>query len=155
MNDDEERALRDLDAVPRYALDDIFVLPEDLASDEMVLHWYDSMTNELRREAQGVPMKSGQYTLMERIAYAYAYMRYQERHNPDMSIRDRTELRKNWQEPLAEFNRLLEKHNDKLMTEMLVQVQGILKDELSIITNREERNALRRRLAERFANIDL
>lgn len=151
----EEIDIRDLDAPPVNPLDSIFVLPAHIAEDPQIRGWYDEMTTQLRREAQGIPMKSGQYTLMERVAYFYANMRYQELHNPDMTERQRQSNINNWQSALDQFNRLLEKHNDKVVNEMLLKVQEILKEALPIISDPKERANLRRRLHEDFASIDL
>lgn len=153
MSDNTE--IRDLDAPPVNPLDSIFVLPDHLASDHQILEWYEEMVSQLRREAQGVPMKSGQYTLMERIAFFYANMRYQEFHHPEMSDRQRQANIDNWQKALDQFNRLLEKHNDKVVNEMLIKVHDILMNALPIVTDDKERANLRRHLQEQFANIDM
>lgn len=144
-----------LDAPPADALESIFVLPDEIAADARIRGWYEEMVTRLRREAQGVPMKTAQYTLMERIAYFYANMRWREFTHPDMSLRERKENNLAWLQMLDMFNRMLEKHNDKLMTEMLLKVQNILKDRLSMISDPSERQALRRAYQEDFANIDL
>lgn len=148
---DAEQTLRDLDAPPANGLDGIFVLPENIASDARILGWYNEMVTQLRREAAGIPMKAAQYTLMERIAFMYANMRHQEFTNPEMSDRQRQANIDAWQKMLDQFNRLLEKHNDKVVSEMMVKVMNILKERLAIVTDPVERQALRRALAEDFA----
>jgi len=152
---EETDALRDLDAAPANPLDGIFVLPGHIAADPLIQGWYDEMVRQLRREAEGIPMKAAQFTLMERIAYFYANMRYQELNDPDMSDRQRQANISTWQTMLDQFNRLLEKHNDKLMNEMVLKVQEILKNRLALISDPSERAALRRAYAEDFANLDL
>lgn len=144
-----------LDAPPANPLESIFVLPEEVAADTRILGWYNEMVRQLRQEAAGIPMKAAQYTLMERIAFFYANMRYQEFNNPSMSAREKLQNIAAWQTMLDQFNRLLEKHNDKVMTEMLVTVQNILKDRLKLVSDPTERQALRRAYQEDFANIDL
>lgn len=153
MSDEVE--LRDLDAPPVNGLESIFVLPDHIASDARILGWYNEMTEQLRREAQGVPMQAAQYLLMERIAYTYANMRYQEFTNPDLSDRARQANQDAWQKMIDQFNRLLEKHNDKVVNEMLVKVQDILKTRLPLVSDPAERAALRRALGEDFAAMDL
>lgn len=153
MNEDID--ISNLDAPPVNALEDIFVLPEHIAQNERIAGWYTEMVAQLLREAQGLPMKAAQYALMERIAYTYANMRYQEFTNPDLSERQRQANVDSWQKMLDQFNRLLEKHNDKLMTEMLVKVQDILKNRLPLISDSAERQALRRALGEDFAAMNL
>lgn len=144
-----------LDEAPVDALEDIFVLPEDIQSDARIVRWHTEMVERLKREAQGVPMKTAQYTLMERISFFYAYMRYQELHNPDMSSREKMANMTAWQSMLDMFNRMLEKHNDKVLRETILEVQAILKDALPIVSDTKERADLRRHLGERFANIGL
>lgn len=154
MNE-EELTVNPLDDAPADAMEDIFTLPEEIASDERILRWYEEMVTRLRREAQGVPMKTAQYTLMERIAFFYANMRYQEFHNENMTTREKMQNIQAWQSMLEMFNRMLEKHNDKLVREMLIKVQQILKDSLPIVGDATDRTNLRRKLQEEFANIDL
>lgn len=151
----EETALNPLDDAPLDAMEDIFVLPESLTQDERIVRWHSEMVTRLRREAQGVPMKTAQYTLMERICYFYANMRYQELHNPEMSQREKMQNMTAWQSMLEQFNKLLEKHNDKIVNEMLIKVQDILFNSLSIITDDRERARFRRHLQEEFSNIDM
>lgn len=150
-----ETYLNPLDDAPADAMEDIFVLPEEVASNERISRWYNEMVVRLRREAQGVPMKTAQYLLMERIAYSYAKMRYEEFTNPDLPERQRMALQDAWQKMLDQFNRLLEKHNDKVVNEMLLRVHEILKEALPIISDPIERANLRRKLQEDFANIDM
>lgn len=154
MNE-EELAVNPLDDAPADAMEDIFTLPESIASDERIQRWYSEMVTRLRREAQGVPMKTAQYTLMERIAFFYANMRYQEFHNDSMTSREKMQNIQAWQSMLEMFNRMLEKHNDKLVREMLIKVQQILKDALPIVADSSDRANLRRKLQEEFASIDL
>lgn len=152
---EDETVLNPLDAPPEDALEDIFVLPDEVANNPQIARWYDEMVTRLRREAQGIPMKTAQLLLMERIAYTYAKMRYEEFNNPNLPERQRMALQDSWQKMLDQFNRLLEKHNDKLLTEMLVKVQNILRDSLPLIENPAERANFRRHLQEEFANINL
>lgn len=144
-----------LDDAPADAMEDIFVLPETMANDPRIARWYEEMVARLRREAQGVPMKTAQYTLMERIAYFYAVARYNELTMINQTARDVRENNAAWLSMLDQFNRLLEKHNDKVVNEMIMEIQKILHDSLSIITDDRERAALRRHLQEEFANINL
>lgn len=152
---DEETVLNPLDDAPLNQLEDIFVLPEELASDERIARWHAEMVRRLRDEAQGVTMKTAQYTLMERIAYFYANMRYQELHNPDISLRERMQNMTAWQSMLDMFNRMLEKNNDKLVNELSLKIQAILQERLQIISNKDERTQMRRALAEDFAAMNL
>lgn len=152
---DETEAIRDLDAPPTNPLESIFVLPDYMASNPRILEWYNEMVTQLRREAQGIPMQAAQYTLMERIAYTYAYMRWQELTNQELSDRARQAMQDSWQKMVDQFNRLLEKHNDKIMTEMLLKIQGIIKEHLATIKDPVERQRITRGLIEDFAALDI
>lgn len=140
-----------LDAPPATGLEDIFVLPDYIADDERIQRWYNSMSAQLQQEARGVPMQTAQFTLMERICYFYANMRYQEFNNPNMSPRERRENNAAWQGMLDMFNRLLEKHNDKVVNEMLLKVQEIVLTALDMVSDPVEKSALRRYLQESLA----
>ena len=140
-----------LDNIPATGLEDIFVLPEHISDDERIQRWYNAMATQLQQEAKGVPMQTAQFTLMERICYFYANMRYQEFNNPDMSSRERRENNAAWQGMLDMFNRLLEKHNDKVVNEMLLKAQDILLTGLSMVSDPTEKAALRRYYQESLA----
>jgi hypothetical protein len=120
-----------------------------------VVAWYEEMSRQLRREAQGVPMQSSQYTMMERIAFLYAKMRYQELNEIVVPERERQATQDSWQKAIDQFNRLLEKNNDKIIQDKIVQVQDIVKNVLNLVESQEERQFLRRRLNEEFANLEL
>jgi hypothetical protein len=154
MND-ETQALNDLDAPPVNGLESIFVLPDALAADSRILGWYNEMALQLRREAQGVPMQAAQYALMERICYTYAYMRYRELTDTVLNERERQANQDSWQKMIEQFNRLLEKHNDKVVNDLLVNIQNILKKRLTIVTDPTERATLRRALGEDFAALGI
>lgn len=151
----DEIELRDPDAPPANALDGIFVLPEEISDNALIRGWYEEMVTQLRREAQGIPMQVLQFTLMERIAYFYANMRYQEIMNPGMTNRERMSNIDAWQKMIDQFNRLLEKHNDKVVNEVLVKVQNVLLEGLPLVTDPAERQALRRFYGEAFAKENL
>lgn len=150
-----ETELSNLDSPPVNGLEGIFVLPEHLAADPRILGWYNQMVRQLRQEAAGLPMQSSQYTLMERIAYTYAYMRYQEFNNESMTSRDRQALQDSWQKMLDQFNRSLEKHNDKVVNEMLLKVKDIIDEGMQYIKSDEDKVAFRRYLATAFANVEM
>lgn len=152
---DDQEALSSLDSPPVNGLEGIFVLPEDIAEDTRILGWYDEMTMQLRREAQGVPMSAAQYSLMERISFTYAKMRHEEFNNPNLTSRDRQALQDSWQKMLDQFNRLLEKHNDHVLQELLVKVYNIVNDGLPLISDEKERANLRRHYQAEFAGINL
>jgi hypothetical protein len=140
-----------LDGAPLDALEGIFVLPDEIAQDERIVVWYDEIVLRLRREAQGVPMKTGQYTLMERIASYYAKARYAELNGTEGSAREVAAANAEWLKMIDIFNRLLEKNNDKVILEMYQKVQDILTEGFPMITDPEDRKAFRRYLGEAFA----
>ena len=154
--DEQAIELNDLDSPPTNGLEGIFVLPPHLATgDPRITGWYNEMVRQLRSEAAGIPMQSSQYTLMERIAFTYAYMRNQEFNNENLTGRDRQALQDSWQKMLDQFNRLLEKHNDKVVNEMLVKVLDILKEGLPLVKDEVQRQSLSRYYQEAFAQIDI
>jgi len=148
MSDAEDRTL---DSPPVTGLEDIFVLPDYISEDDRILRWYNSMASQLQQEAKGIPMQTAQFTLMERICYFYANMRYQEFNNPNMSPRERRENNAAWQSMLDMFNRLLEKHNDKVVNEALLKSHEIVLASIEMVTDPVEKASIRRFLQEQFA----
>lgn len=154
MNEDVE-IQSNPDVRPDQPLDDIFMLPEHLAQHPQISRWHDEQVRKLRADAAGVPMSSVQEMLLERIAFSYADMRYKEMTNPNRTARDRRDDNAAFMGMLDSFNRLLEKHNDKIVTDMLLQVQEIIKEAIEMVSDESEKIALRRFLAEAFAAINL
>lgn len=150
MNEDIDSQLNPLDAPPLDALDDAFALPEPYADDERIVRWHTEIVTRLRREAAGIPMTTAQTMLMERIAFFYVVMRYKEFNEGGISPRELKDNNSAFLSMLDSFNKLLEKHNDKVIGEMMGKVMGILSDRMSMITDATERQALRRALAEDF-----
>jgi hypothetical protein len=154
-----------LDPPPLDNLEDIFDLPESLRGNEQLERWHREIVLRLRRESQGLPMKTVQTLLLQQIASHYVQIRHIESLLPDFADMDARQIalyEKNrrdqstfWISMTQEFNRLLEKHQDKLMNKVLADVQEILKDGLPMITNKDERRALTRFLSEKFAEMEL
>lgn len=151
----EENSLEDIVDISEDEVNDIFTLPEDMQADPRISRWYEEMVLNLRAEAQGIPMKTNQFFLMERIAYLYALVRYRELGDVPYPGREHREDLKVLADYMDKFNRLLEKHNDKVLKEMIMKVQEILHQALPIVSDKNERANLRRRLQEDFASIDL
>jgi hypothetical protein len=151
----DEETLNNLDSAPVNPLESIFVLPDHIASNERIAGWYMEMASQLLAEARSVPMQAAQYALMERICYTYANMRYQEFSNPDLSERQRQATQDAWQKMIDQFNRLLEKNNDKMLNQKLIEIQGILLKRLPLITDDADRANYRRQIAEDFAKIGI
>lgn len=154
-----------LDPAPLDNLEDIFDLPESLRDNEQLVRWHREIVLRLRRESQGLPMKTVQTLLLQQIASHYVQIRHIESLQPsfeDMDARQIAAYEKNrrdqsqfWISMTQEFNRLLEKHQDKLLNKVLADVQAILKEGLPLITNKDEKRALTRFLSEKFAELEL
>jgi hypothetical protein len=150
----EENSLEYIDDADE-AINDIFTLPREMANDARISQWYQEMVQNLRAEAQGIPMKTNQYFLMERIAFLYAMIRFKELGEATYSGRDHRDDLKVLGDYMDKFNKLLETHNDKVVHELIMKVQAILAEALPMITDDRERANLRRHLQEEFASIDL
>lgn len=144
----------DLDAAPVDALDDLFQLPTEMRENEMFTRWYAEIRERLRRESRGIPMKTAQLMLQERIARGYLMQRVREEMG---AATDRTALdaEKLWLQQIQEFNRTLEKNNEKILNEILVQVSTILQDVLPKIKDKDERAAIREEMITRLDEIEL
>lgn len=146
-------AINPLDVAPDDGLATAFELPESISEDATLLSLHTEIVMRLRREASGLPMKTVQNLLIERIAYFYVAMKQKEREG--ISLREQKEILAFWLSMTQEFNRLLEKNTDKLLDEMIMKVQDILKEALPIVSDVPERQKLRRELSERFAEMQL
>lgn len=144
----------DLDAAPVDALDDLFQLPTEMRENSMFTRWYAEIRERLRRESRGIPMKTAQLMLQERIARGYLMQRVREEMG---AATDRTALdaEKLWLQQIQEFNRTLEKNNEKILNEILVQVSTILQDVLPKIKDKDERAAIREEMITRLDEIEL
>lgn len=146
-------------------LEDIFDLPESLRGNPQLERWHREIVLRLRRESMGLPMKTVQMLLLQQIASHYVQMRRIEMAQPDfedMNARDIANYERNrreqsqfWISMTQEFNRLLEKHQDKLLNKVIDDVQRLLKDALPIVTDKVQRRELTRVLTEGFAALEL
>lgn len=144
-----------LDGAPLDGLQIAFRVPASIEHDVELTALHGEIVKRLRREAQGLPMKTVQLLLIERIAFTYVDMIQNERTGVLRTARDKKEAYTSWVTMTQEFNRLLEKHNDKLLNEVLIKVQAILAEALPTISDPEERRQVRRFLQESFAEIEL
>lgn len=154
LTEDLSQIHNPLDPPPLDELHDLFDLPEELQGVEQYVRWHSEISTRLRREASGLPMKTIQLMLMERIVNFYVVMRSMET-DPNVSANQQKNALEFWLKMTTEFNRLLEKHQDKLLNEVVLKVQAILREVLPLISNKEERQTVRRELNARFAEIEL
>lgn len=143
-----------MDAPPLDGLAAAFRLPPEIAENETYAALHTEIVDRLRREAAGLPMKTVQNLLIERIAYFYVAMKMRE-DTGEGSLREQKELLTFWLSMTQEFNRLLEKNTEKLRDEMVLKVQNILKEALPLVQDVEDRKALRRELSAKFAENEL
>jgi hypothetical protein len=144
-----------LDAPQADGLARAFQLPTFIQEDAGLSGLYDYMVDQLRREASGLPMNTLQQLLIERIASFYVHIKYKEENAGFTTANQQKEYNTEWRNLLVEFNRLLTASDDKLRTALLTEIQKLVTDSIRLVTNDEERRAVRRELAGGFAALQL
>jgi hypothetical protein len=134
--------------------EEIFALPGVFAQNETYVRWYTEIRDRLRRESRGVPMKTVQLLLQHRIALGFLLQRIRDE-GDENAPRVTLEMEKLWLSQVQEFNRTLEKNQDRIINDVLVQVSDIMREVLPLVTNKEEQRALREALIVRFNEIEL
>lgn len=144
-----------LDAAPADGLDAAFDLPEHIRDDARLVELHGEIVGRLRREASALPMSTVQTLLLERIAFYYVDLQYKERNNGFRRPTEQKDYNTFWLSMTSEFNKLLVANQDKVREALLLEIQGIVNSALSLITDKTERQNVRRSLAVAFADIDL
>lgn len=131
-----------------------FVLPAWVQENEGLTELHEAIVTRLRREAAGLPMNTVQQLLLERIAFNYVVLKYREEAQ-DWGRGEQKDFNTWWLSMTQEFNKLLMANQDKMREALLLEVQKIVTNAVSLITDDEQRRAVRRHLANEFAAIDL
>lgn len=143
-----------LDAEPLDELAQAFSLPEYIAEDPTLAAVYEEIVRRLRREASGLPMKTAHMLLIERMASFYVQIRWKENHNEFRGYQQK-EYNTYWLSLTQEFNKVLQANDEKLREAMLLEVQTIVGEAISLISDPTDRQNVRRKLAEDFASLEL
>jgi len=148
-----------LDAAPVDKLAPAFELPAYIGEHpdfgERLRGIHDEVVERLRREAMGLPMDTVQQLLIERIALIYIQIRYHEYANKWDSVNQQKELNNYWATITTEFSRLLANHEDKLREALFEEISGVVNDAIKGIEDEETRKALRLKVKEGLAAINL
>lgn len=116
---------------------------------------YDEMIDHLRAEAAGLPMNTLQEILIERIASTYVTIRYREDNESWKGTRQQKEFNDYWLDLTKEFNKLLKSGTDEILEKRMIEVENALFEALPMITNKEERQAMRMFLGEKFMEMGM
>lgn len=143
-----------LDAAPDDGLERAFRLPQYIREDEELVALYEEIVARLRREAAGLPMSTLQQLLIERQASFYVQIKFKE-NTQTFSPNQQKEFNVYWLDLNKEFARQLAASDDKLREAMLGEIHQIVKDALELVTDPGQRRAVRLRLAEEFAAVQL
>lgn len=116
---------------------------------------YNEIVQRMRNEAKGLTMNTSQELLIERIATFYVEVRFREEDDtlPPLTMKEHAEFNKNWLDMVREFNKLLLSGQEKLREALVMEIQTILINRLSLIKDPEQRRELRRALQEDFARL--
>lgn len=133
-----------------------FQLPDYISADEELLALYDHMVAQLRLEASGLPMNTLQMLLIERIASFYIHVKWKESEAGRFTTpNQQKEYNVYLLNLMQEFQRVLAAGDDKLRSALLIEVQKIVLDAVNLVTDDEQRIAVRRELAGGFAALQL
>lgn len=132
-----------------------FQLPAFIQEEPALAALHLEVVARLRREALGLPMNTVQQLLLERIAFTYVLMKWKDENGGYARTSEQKDFYTLWLSMTVEFNKLLSASGDKLRDALLVEVQKIVTESLKLVTNSEDRKAVRRSLSESFSSIDL
>jgi hypothetical protein len=144
-----------MDIAPPDDLARAFVLPQWVRDDLELVVLYDNIVTRLRREAAGLPMNTVQQLLLERIAFNYIALKHKEANNGFARASEQKDFNAWLLSMMQEFNKLLMANQDKLRDAMMLEIQKVLSEGLSLIRNDEDRRNVRRHLAGQFAQLDM
>jgi len=148
-----------LDAAPVDKLEPAFALPKYIADDEehgeLLAGIHAEVVERLRREAAGLPMDTVQQLLIERIAHIYIQIKHHEAMGKWDSVNQQKELNNYFATITTEFSRLLAAHEDKLREALFEEISGVVNDAINGIQDEDTRKALRLKVKEGLAAINL
>jgi hypothetical protein len=142
------------DAVYEDALDAALSVPQHIVGSR----WepiYHEILGRMKQEASGLSLGTVQILLMERIARFYVDMRMREEDGTinRLSIKEQKEFNGFWLTMTAEFNKQLLNSQEKLRDALILSMQEILLQRLPMVSDEQERKALRQALAADFAQL--
>lgn len=144
-----------LDLPPDDRMVRAFRLPAYVQAEPELVALHTEIVSRLRREAQGLPMNTVQQLLLERIAFTYVQMKWKDENEGYARTSEQKDFYTLWLSMTVEFNKLLAASGDQLRDALLVEVQKIVSESLKLVTNLEDRKAMRRSLSEAFSAIDV
>jgi len=144
-----------LDAAPADGLELAFELPEYIAQadDGRYLALYEELVLRLRREAQGIPMTTNMWILLERIATKYVILKYREDTHFTWVGSGEKDFGAQLLENQKEFNKVLAQSQEKLLQSVMMEVNKITRGGLELIKDDEDRRNVRRFFQEQYSRI--
>lgn len=144
-----------LDAPPADGLDRAFTLPQHIAEAEDGAYFdlYTELVTRLRREAQGVPMTTNMWLLLERIATKYVILKFREDTDFHWVGSGEKDFGAQLLENQKEFNRVLAQSQEKLLQSVMLEVSKITRGGLELIKDDEDRRNVRRHFQEQYARL--
>jgi hypothetical protein len=133
----------------------IFTLPAHIAEDAELSTVYRASVSRMRDEARGVPMSTVQNFLIERIAFSYVQMLYRERNGQYRRPNEQKDATALWLSMTQEFNRTLEKSQEKVKEAVLSQVEDVIVAVIGQINDPEDRAKALSKLSADFAELNL
>lgn len=134
-------------------MDSAFTLPESI-DDEQLRTLYEVIVHRLRSEAAHLTMTTVQQLLIERIAYNYIVLRYNESNNGFAHSTAQKEFNSFWLSMTQEFNRQVRQSDEEFRATLLNQVAGIFASVLDT-EDKETSSRLRSKFQDALATAGL
>lgn len=131
MSDDQKRGVQTPDLDDYAALDEIFVLPDNIDDPDLRVA-YELIVARMRKEASHCAMSTVQQLLIERIAYNYVVLRWNEARDSFAHTTAQKEFNSFWLSMTQEFNRTLRVTDQEYKTALLGQIAEVISETMAV-----------------------
>lgn len=131
MADEQNPSVSTPDLDDYAPLDSIFVLPDNI-DDENLRLAYEIIVARMRREASHCAMSTVQQLLIERIAYNYVVLRWNEARDSFAHTTAQKEFNSFWLSMTQEFNRTLRVTDQEYKSALLGQIAEVISETMAV-----------------------
>lgn len=144
-----------LDRAPEDGLERAFQLPDKIKNDESLVALHAEIVERLRNEASGITMNTVQTLLLERIAYFYIELKWQEENALSGLGKSYQDSVTRWISYTEGFNKMLIASSDKLRERMMEDINKMLTDAVSTLPDKASQQTMLREMAAGFAKLGM
>lgn len=131
-------------------LDALFQPPAEIRERREWVERYDALVRSLRRDSSGLPLDMAQQMLIERIASTYMRVSWYQTEG-GMTDNQLDKLNEMYLKYTTQFQKVLAASDEVLRQDLLQKMVTISTDAVKLISNDEDRKAVRRHFQEKFA----